>query len=223
MSSVPTLIGLEAGPPSGKPPRCLIIMLHGAGLDGSDLFRFAPHLHALLPAAHISAPHAPSRFDLGRSGRQWFSLQGMGPDTRLKGVLAAAPVVERFIEARLARTSVPPNRLVLYGFSQGAMIALYVGLRRETPPAAIIAHSGMVVDQALLPAQIRSRPPVLLTHGDADDVISPLQLGHAARALGAVSVSVEAHLIPGLAHVMNEATISIGRDFLLRTLAPTAA
>ncbi|HYN37819.1 MAG TPA: phospholipase, partial [Rhodospirillales bacterium] len=142
-------------------------MLHGVGLDGSDLFRFAPQFHALLPGAHISAPHAPSRFDLGRTGRPWFSLQGMGPNTRLNGVRAAAPVVERFIDARLAKTAVPTHRVILCGFSQGAMIALYVGLRRETPPAAIIAHSGMVVDQALLPGEIRSRPPVLLTHGDA--------------------------------------------------------
>ena len=67
----------------------------------------------------------------------------MGPDTRLNGVRSAAPVVERFIDERIGRTSVPAHRVIICGFSQGAMIALYIGLRRETPPAAIISHSAL--------------------------------------------------------------------------------
>lgn len=220
MPILPTLVGPEAPPPAGK-PECLIIMLHGVGLDGSDLFRFAADFQAVVPVAHIAAPHAPYRFDLGRSGRQWFSLQGVGPDTRLKGVRAVAPTVERFIQAKLAKTGVGEDRLILCGFSQGAMIALYVGLRRKTAPAAILAHSGMVVDEAELGSALRSRPPVLLTHGQADDTISPMQLDKAQAALQAASVPVEAHLLAGLGHEMTPHVVSVAQNFVVRILNMT--
>jgi phospholipase/carboxylesterase len=222
MPNLQPLIGPEIAPRGKLPPEWLIIMLHGVGQDGSDLFRFAPLLHDVLPSAYVSAPHAPHRFDLGRTGRQWFSLQGVGPNTRLDGVKSVAPIVENFINARIAKTGVPEHRIILCGFSQGAMIALYVGLRRRTPPLAILAHSGVVVEQTLSVSKSRALPAVLLTHGGCDDVISPAQLHRAEGMLRAAAVAVEAHLIPGLGHVINEDIIALAQDFLARTLRSAA-
>lgn len=222
MPDMRTLIGPETAPPGNVQPEWLIIMLHGVGQDGSDLLRFAPLLQNVVPGAYVAAPHAPHRFDLGRTGRQWFSLQGLGSNTRLEGVQRVTPVVESFIEARVAKTRVPERRIILCGFSQGAMIALYAGLRRRTPPVAILAHSGMVVEQSLSLAADRTSPAVLLTHGGRDEVISPAQLHRAEGMLRAASVAAEAHLLPGLGHVINEEVIALAQDFLARTLSSAA-
>jgi phospholipase/carboxylesterase len=218
MPNLHTLIGPETAPSNDAPTEWLIVMLHGVGQDGSDLLRFASVFQTLLPGAYVTAPHAPHRFDLGRTGRQWFSLQGLGPNTRLEGVQRIAPVVERFIDARIAKTGVAHERIVMCGFSQGAMIALYVGLRRKPPPLAILAHSGMVVEEAVTVSQTSGLPSVLLTHGGADDVISPSQLPRAEALLRAASVPVEAHRLPGLGHVINEDVLTLSREFLERTL-----
>ena len=137
--------------------------------------------------------------------------------------LVGAPLLEAFLDAELARHSLGADRLILLGFSQGAMMALHVGLRRETPPVAIIAHSGMLVDTERLAAEIRSRPPVLLTHGADDDILPAANLPVAKAALEAAGVPVEAHLVPNLSHGIDETTLRIAITFLARTLSGRGA
>ena len=103
---------------------------------------------------------------------------------------------------------------MLIGFSQGAMMALHVGLRRTPPVAGIISHSGMLVGESELTAEIAARPPVLLTHGAADEVLPVQALPVAEAVLKAHDVPVEAHVMPGLGHGLDEATIRLGRRFL---------
>src|SRR5205823_8095247 len=115
------------------------------------------------------------------TGRQWFPLTFRNPEERWVGVNQAAPMLNRFLDAELARRKLPPSALALVGFSQGTMMAHHVGLRRAVAPAAIVGYSGMLVFASeaapeALAAEIRSRPPVLLIHGDRDDLIPPQAL-----------------------------------------------
>ena len=93
-------------------------------------------------------------------------------------------------------------------------MALHVGLRRARSPAGIISHSGMLVADARFAAEIKNRPPVLLTHGAVDEVLPAACLPAAEAALKAVGVPVEAHLIPGLGHGIDEATLRLDLRFL---------
>ena len=109
-------------------------------------------------------------------GREWFPLTFRDPGERWVGVQAAAPVLNAFLDAELARRQLPPSALALVGFSQGTMMALHVGLRRAVPPAAIVGYSGMLVvpedvDPDNFAAEIKAKPPVLLIHGDQDPLI----------------------------------------------------
>jgi hypothetical protein len=79
------------------------------------------------------------------------------------------------------------------------MMALHVGLRRVVAPAGIVAYSGLLAGPERL-AETKARPPVLLVHGEADDMI-PVEALHMAReALAGAGTPVEWHVRPGLGH-----------------------
>src|SRR5205085_2003310 len=120
------------------PARQLVVFLHGYGADGNDLIEIGEAWQGLLPHAAFVAPHAPHPCGQAPMGREWFPLTFRNPDERWNGVNAAAPVLNGFLDAELARLSVPPAALALVGFSQGTMMALHVGLRRAIAPAAIV-------------------------------------------------------------------------------------
>jgi phospholipase/carboxylesterase len=143
------------------------------------------------------------------------------PDERWLGVNAAAPVLEHFLDAELARHNLPPSALALVGFSQGTMMSLHVGLRRAVAPAAIVGYSGMLVlegdtDVEGYAPQVRAHPPVLLVHGDSDDLIPVQALMHATQALAALEVPTEWHVSAGLGHGIDDEGLRQGGDFLAR-------
>jgi phospholipase/carboxylesterase len=216
MAQIPPIDGPSLPPKDGGAPEQLVILLHGIGADGNDLIGLAPLYQSILPKAFFVSPNAPFRFDMAPFGYQWFSLQDFQPNTRLIGVQGVSPVVDAFIDSQLRKWRLNESDLVLIGFSQGAMMALHVGLRREEPLAGIIAHSGMLVGEELLAAEIRSRPPILLTHGAIDEVLPAQALPLAEAALKNAGVDVEAHVMPQLGHGIDENTILLDLRFLAK-------
>lgn len=218
-----TLSGRAVAPRSGQPPEQLIVLLHGVGADGEDLLGLAPILGEILPQAVIVGPNAPQRYDMGPFGYQWFPLQDRDPDALVRGVRASAPALDAFLEAELQRYGLKDDRLALFGFSQGTMMALHVGLRRRQQPAAVVGFSGALVDPAGLADEIACRPPVLLIHGDADPVV-PVQALHAtAEILQAVGVPVERDVRPGLGHGIDPDGLAKAAAFLQAVFAGAAA
>ena len=208
--------------PRGEVKR-LVVFLHGYGADGNDLIEIGRDWQDRLPNAAFVSPHAPRPCGQAPVGREWFPLTFRDPDERWNGVNAAAPVLEAFLDAELARHKLPPSALALVGFSQGTMMALHVGLRRVTAPAAIVGYSGMLVlkgdsDIEGYKPQVRSRPPVLLIHGDADELIPAQALFHSTQALAALGVPVEWHLSAGIGHGIDAEGLRHGGEFLARHL-----
>lgn len=208
------LDGPRLGPRAGETPRRLVVLLHGVGADGNDLIALAPYFRAMMPDALVVAPNAPEPFDMAPFGFQWFSIRDLEAWPRLDGVRRAAPILDGFIDAELARLGLAEDRLILCGFSQGAMMALHVALRRPKPVAALVAHSGMLIGAEHLEAEIRSRPPVLLTHGSADDVVPAEALPAAKAALEAAGVPVRTRLVPGLGHGIDDVTVRAALGFI---------
>jgi phospholipase/carboxylesterase len=148
---------------------------------------------------------------------QWFPLTLRDPGERWRGVVAARPDLDRFLDAELHRYRLGPGRLVLAGFSQGTMLALHVGLRRSTAPAAIVGYSGLLAGPEHL-GEITARPPVLLVHGEADDLI-PVQALHLAREqLAAAGLLVEWHVRPGLGHGIDPVGQQLAAGFMAKAL-----
>ena len=209
------LTGPHWGPKSGGAPRQLVILCHGLGADGHDLIDLAPHWGAVLPHAAFAAPDAPQACDMGPFGRQWFSVADRTPGIMAAGAAAAAQHLGAFIDAELSRLNLPPDAYALMGFSQGAMTALYTGLRRQTPPRAILAFSGALLAPDDLP-NTTARPPVLLVHGEADEVVPASRSHTAEAALRAVGIEVEALYPPTLGHGIEETGLTIGGLLLQR-------
>ena len=216
MPSLPMLSGPSVKPKSGAAPRKLVVLLHGLGADGSDLIGLAPYWATQLPDAEFIAPDAPFPCDMAPMGRQWFSLTERTPENMLAGVRGSAPIVNEFLDKMLAARGLGDGDLALVGFSQGTMMSLYVGLRRAQPCAGILGYSGALVGADRLAQEIRARPPVLLVHGDADEVVPPQALPAAKAALAAAGVAVEAVTCPGLGHGIDQAGLTRGGDFLRR-------
>lgn len=214
MPQLPKLDGPRLAPVGGGKPRQIVILLHGVGADGNDLIGLAPYFQRVLPDALFISPHAPERYDMAPFGHQWFSLRDFSMEARATGVLAAAPILDRFIDETLATAGLAEEHMALIGFSQGTMMALHVGLRRKRQLAGIVGYSGMLINPERLAAEIQSRPPVLLTHGDADQVLPVQALAQAATALEAAGVPVRAMRRPALGHGIDEDCVKLGMLFL---------
>src|SRR5262249_18034559 len=155
------------------------------------------------------------------TGRQWFPLTFRDPNERWTGVNKAAPVLERFLDAELARRGLGPSALALVGFSQGSMMALHVGLRRAVAPLAIVGYSGLLVgptgeEIAAMKGEITVRPPVLLVHGDRDELIPVQALFPAAGGLAARDGPGEGPLSHGTGHGTDAEGLRPGGEFLAR-------
>ncbi|GLK54873.1 phospholipase/carboxylesterase [Methylopila capsulata] len=211
--------GPRLAPASGQ-AKALVVFLHGYGADGNDLIAIGREWQLLLPDAAFVAPHAPSLLPGSPMGRQWFPLTFRDPDERRRGVIAARPDLDAFLDAELVRTGVAPDRLALIGFSQGTMMALHVGLRRKVPPAAILGYSGMLVSPEVLKDEATGKPPILLIHGDRDEVIPIDALFAATDGLGAAEIPCEWHLSPGLGHGIDGEGLRQGAAFLASAFAP---
>jgi phospholipase/carboxylesterase len=208
-------------PPRSGAAKQLVVFLHGYGADGNDLIDIGRAWQGLLPDAAFVSPHAPRPCGQAPTGREWFPLTFRDPNERWAGVNAAAPGLNAFLDAELKRHNLPNTALALVGFSQGTMMALHVGLRRRESSAAIVGYSGMLVipeeiDPDKFAGEIVSRPPVLLVHGDQDQLIPVQALMHAAQGLAALDVPTEWHISGGVAHGIDQEGLRHGGEFLAR-------
>lgn len=205
---------LRRDPASNGPATLLVVLCHGVGAGGHDLIGLAQPWSEAVPHSAFIAPDAPQPCDMAPMGRQWFSLQDRTPALLDAGARRATPPLLATVDAELARLALPAEAVVLMGFSQGAMMVLHAGLRRRPPPRGIMAYSGAMLDGAALDAEITGRPPVLLVHGEADDVV-PFARGKAAEAaLHRVGVPVMTDWRPGIGHWIDEPGLERGALFL---------
>jgi phospholipase/carboxylesterase len=214
------LDGPRLEPPSGQARR-LVVFLHGYGADGNDLIEIGRAWQGLLPDTAFVSPHAPEPCGQAPMGRQWFNLTSRTPNERWDGCNKAAPVLQAFLDAELARRKLPPSALALVGFSQGTMMALHVGLRRATPPVAIVGYSGLFVlrDNAKpesVAGEIKAKPPIMLIHGDQDELIPAQALFQGAQDLSVLGIPVEWHLSRGIGHGIDQEGLRHGGVFLAR-------
>ncbi len=210
------LDGPRVPPLCGGAAKSLIVFLHGYGADGDDLIGLARFWGPALPDAAFVSPHAPEACADVPSGRQWFPLAGVDPQKLREGVTAARPELDAFLDAELAGHGLGDKALALVGFSQGTMMALHVGPRRQNALAGIVGYSGLLPGPETITAEAKHKPPILLVHGDADPLIPAMATYAAVRVLGEAGFQVEWHIRPGLEHGIDEEGLTYGVDFLKR-------
>lgn len=211
----PSLTGPERASVSGE-VKHVVILLHGVGSNGDDLISLAPMIEEDLPDTHFLSPNAPFAFDQAPFGHQWFSLRSRAMHDMLAGVEQAAPLLDHYIEAVKLRFGVNDKDIALVGFSQGTMTALYAGLRRPEPLAAIVGFSGALIGAETLP---QSKTPVCLIHGEQDEVVPYAALAHAKLALESKAIAVETHARPMLGHSIDGEGLDTAVAFLRTAFA----
>jgi phospholipase/carboxylesterase len=212
---MPTLEAIHWGPASKAKPRQLVILCHGLGADAFDLIDLAPSWQHACPDALFASVHAPFQHDSG-FGRQWWSVADRSPSVTEAGARTAAPYLHGFIDSELNRLGLPGDAYAIMGFSQGAMVSLFTGLRCTAAPRAILAFSGALIAPETLGNELANRPPVLLVHGEADEAVPVSRSHDAESALRAAGVPVDAHYVPRLGHGIDDTGISLGALALQR-------
>lgn len=213
------LTGAERAAASGE-ATSLVIFLHGYGADGNDLIGLADPLAAHLPNTRFLAPNAPQPCANNPMGYQWFPIPWLDGSSEAASALAAGQafaMLDAWLDA-VATQGVPPERTALVGFSQGTMMALQVGLRRKAALAGIVGFSGRLLRPERLAAEIASKPPVLLVHGDEDAMVPVASLAEAKDALTAAGVPVRTHVSRGVGHGIAPDGLGLALGFLKETL-----
>jgi len=206
----------QGNPPGGEPllssvevltgpqPRHSVIWLHGLGADGHDFEAIVPQLGLSRQAVRFVFPHAPPRpvtINGGMRMRAWYDIRTIassGRDQDEAGIETSRRQVHALI-ARERQRGIPPERIVLAGFSQGGALAMHVALRYPERLAGLLALSAYLLFPERL-AKERSVAnhdlPAMLAHGLQDPVV-PFALGEsAAQSLRALGQPVNFHAYP---------------------------
>lgn len=200
----------------------IVVFLHGYGADGADLLGLADVLAPHLPGVVFIAPDAPEPCRGGGFGRQWFPIPRMDGSSQAEadaGIDAATADLNAFLDARLAEEGLPPDRLVLVGFSQGAMMSLHAAPRRAKEVAGIVAISGRLLRPEALRAEAVVKPPILLVHGDQDPVVPFESMAIAADVLVKAGFPCFAHVMKGTAHGIAPDGLGVTLQFLKERLS----
>lgn len=201
-------------PLSGGNADHLVVVLHGVRAMGRDVIYLAYAWQKLLPEAEFAVPDAPFPCDDAPEVRQWFSLKDRSAEKLLAGLREAGPILDKFLDELLAERQIDDSHLALAGFSQGAAMALYAGLQRQKQVARVAAFSGFLPPAGGLLDGIRSKPPVLLMHGDADTAVPFQSMANVKAILEAADIPVRAVARPGLGHEIDGVGIALGGNFL---------
>tara|TARA_R110002094_G_scaffold64951_1_gene75107 strand:+ start:2496 stop:3161 length:666 start_codon:yes stop_codon:yes gene_type:complete len=198
--------------------RSIVVFLHGYGANGADLLGLADPLGEHLPDTMFVAPDAPENVPGMPNGYQWFPIpwiDGSSEEESERGMMQANADLNAFLDALMVDEDVLPEQVVLFGFSQGTMMALQVAPRREDAVAGIVAFSGRLLSPETLADEVVVRPPILLVHGDADDVVPPQSLPQAAEALQEAGwQDVYAHVMKGTGHGIAPDGLSVALAFM---------
>ena len=198
--------------------RSVIVFLHGYGANGADLLSIADVLAEHLPDTLFIAPDAPETCPGNPTGYQWFPipwLDGSSEEEAKLSMEAACSDLNYFLDALIVDEDILPEQVALFSFSQGTMMSLHIAPRREDSFAGLVAFSGRLLEPELLSDEVKNKPPVLLIHGDQDDVVPPASISEAAVGLEKAGFKeVFAHVMKGMGHGIDQEGLSVALAFL---------
>lgn len=218
-----SLTGPSLSPNSDYTVKSCIILLHGLGSNGENLLDLAHLWKPYFPETAFFAPNAPFLYEMGPlfgQGYQWFKFDSQHPSYITQGLQKAIPYLSRYVTEILEIFHLSPQKIVLCGFSQGAMMALAFGLQYQQDIGGILSYSGGIFGS--LP-RTTLYPPLCLIHGEDDTVVPPYVFFESERLLKDHKIPFQSHLLKNLAHTIDGRGIDIGQTFLNACLEKTHA
>ena len=201
--------------------KSVVIFLHGYGADGADLLGLADPLGEHMPDTAFYAPDAPEKCLGNPMGYQWFPipwLDGSSEEDAARGAEMAEADINGFIDMVLEVEGITPDQLIIFGFSQGTMMSLRTLPKRTEPVAGLVAFSGRMLDPESFGETVVSKLPIILIHGDADDMVPIAHFDEAGQALQAAGFEVYGHIQRGTGHGIANDGLSVALSFMLDKL-----
>ena len=193
-----------------------VIFLHGYGANGADLLGLAAVLAEHMPNTLFLAPDAPEVNAMSEVGLQWFPIpwiDGSSEEDAMLGLRSASQDLNAYLDGVMIDFDLLPEQVIVFGFSQGTMMALHVIPRRDEAIAGLVVFSGQLLEPEALVDDARAFLPILLVHGDQDDVVPIAALPKAVEGLQAAGFK------DVYAHVMKDGAHGIAPDGLQVALA----
>ncbi len=201
--------------------KSLVIFVHGYGADGRDLLSIADVLADHMPDTVFYAPDAPNACKMNPMGYEWFPIpwiDGSSEQAALAGMAESSETLDSWLTDTIKAEGVTPSQTVLFGFSQGTMMSLHIAPRRTEPLAGIVGISGRLMQPERLGAETVSKLPILLIHGDMDDVVPPSSMPEAADALTQAGFEVYTHTSKGTGHGIAPDGLGMALQFMKQRL-----
>lgn len=206
----------QASLTAGQP---LVIFLHGFGSNEDDLFSLREQLPAGYNYLSLRAP-----LDVEPGAYKWFTRKpGEGDYDGVTEQLADSQrLLGQFITQAQAKYHTAANKVILVGFSQGAIMAYEVGLRRPGSVGGIAALSGSllpVLHAELKPSPALARLPVFIGHGTDDPQLPVKDAAAADQVLRGLGLQPQLHVYPGMVHTISGVEVKDLRAWLAQVLA----
>ena len=202
-------------PDSGR-VESAVIFLHGYGANGADLLGLGAVLAEHMQDTFFLAPDAPEVNSKSEAGLQWFPIpwiDGSSEEDAMLGLRSASQDLNAYLDGVMIDFDLLPEQVIVFGFSQGTMMALHVIPRRDEAIAGLVVFSGQLLEPEALVDDARAFLPILLVHGDQDDVVPIAALPKAVEGLQAAGFK------DVYAHVMKDGAHGIAPDGLQVALA----
>ena len=205
-------------PLSNKKPKNVVILLHGYGGDGKDISILASYWKQHLPETLFICPDAPEKCAASPTGFQWFDLSDQSPEQTLSKALVAEIKINKLIDEVKFKNNISASQIAISGFSQGCMIGLQTGIKREDKINSIIGYSGKILDVAHLKKNIVSKPNIILMHGDIDQIVTIDSLLEAKDFFNKNEYVIETKIFKNCEHRIPIEGSSLGLQFLKKHL-----
>ena len=199
-------------------PDNAVILCHGYGGDGKDISILASYWKNYLPKTVFICPDAPERCAVSPTGFQWFDLMDQTKDEVLAKSLVAEIKLNKLIDEVKEENKLLANKIILCGFSQGCMISLQTGLKREDKINSIIGYSGKIIDKIHLQNNIKTRPNLILMHGDKDEIVPVSFLLEAKEFFSKNNYEIETKIFKNGEHRIPTEGSSLGLKFIKKNL-----
>ena len=199
----------------------VVVFLHGYGADGADLLGLADPLSEHMPDTTFIAPDAPEKCLGNPMGYQWFPipwLDGSSEEDSMRGVEMATADINAFLDQVLEDEGIEPSQLIVFGFSQGSMMSMRVLPRRDEPIAGLVAFSGRMLEPDQFAENVVSKLPILLVHGDQDDMVPPGHFSESGEVLQAAGFETYGFIMKGTGHGIAMDGLSVALSFMVDKL-----
>jgi phospholipase/carboxylesterase len=204
-------------PAAGGISNKLVVFLHGYGADGKDLIDLANPFSMAMPNATFISPDAPHPCTMSPSGREWFPI-----DQIPTGAIKASENLISLIQDEAKSLNLSFKDVILIGFSQGAMMSLQCLLINNQQFSAIIGYSGALREENVEAAHNQiingkhnfANTPVLLIHGEKDEVVPFQSLINSKNLLNNIGFNIQTLSRPNLGHGIDPEGISAGMELL---------